>query len=51
MKRNLFWKFAFVALVVAWSIYAIYPPNSRDLVEVFAERGVRQDDAFSNIVC
>src|SRR5438094_858058 len=50
MKQNLFWKFIIISLVIAWSLYEMYPPTSRDLIEVFAERGVRQDAAFSNIV-
>lgn len=50
MKRNLLWKALFVALVVAWSLYEIYPPRGRDLVQVFQERARNPDATFSNIV-
>src|SRR5882672_4684191 len=50
MNRNLFWKFIFIVLVIAWSLYEMYPPKSRNLVEVFAERAVRQDATFANIL-
>src|SRR5438093_12355180 len=50
MNRNHFWKLIFILLVVAWSLYEMYPPTARDLIEVFAERGVRQDATFSNIL-
>jgi SecD/SecF fusion protein len=48
--RNNFWKWVFVALVVVWSLYEIYPPRGRDLVQVFRERAVNRDIGFSNIV-
>lgn len=48
--RNNFWKWVFVALVVVWSLYEIYPPRGRDLVQVFREQAVNKDVAFSNIV-
>lgn len=48
--RNNFWKWVFVALVVVWSLYEIYPPRGRDLVQVFRERAVNKDVTFSNIV-
>jgi SecD/SecF fusion protein len=50
MNRNLVWKALFVALVVVWSLYEIYPPRGRDLVEVFAQRARNPDATFSNIV-
>ena len=50
MSRNNFWRLLFVILIVLWSLYEIYPPTSRDLVQYFAERGTRSDATFSNIV-
>jgi SecD/SecF fusion protein len=49
MRKNL-WKWVFVGLLVAWSLYEIYPPAGRDLTQVFRERAVNKSDlAFSNI--
>jgi SecD/SecF fusion protein len=50
MNRNNKWRLAFVALALVWSLVEIIPFKDRNLIEVFAERGVRQDAAFSNIV-
>ena len=50
MNRNLLWKALFIALVVVWSLYEIYPPKGRDLVQVFQERARNPDATFSNIV-
>ncbi|MCX8091743.1 MAG: hypothetical protein N3I86_12570, partial [Verrucomicrobiae bacterium] len=50
MNRNLLWKALFVALVVVWALYEIYPPKGRDLVEVFAQRARSTDATFSNIL-
>lgn len=50
MSRNFYWKLAFVVLVVVWAAIEIYPPRDRDLVQHFAQRAVRQDATFSNIV-
>src|SRR6185295_19029830 len=50
MSRNNFWRLVFVVLVVLWSLYEIYPPKSRDLVQYFRERAARPDATFSNIV-
>ncbi len=50
MNRNNTWRFVIIVLVVAWSIYEIYPPNGRDLALVFQERAVRRDAAYTNIV-
>ena len=50
MKRNNTWRLAIVILAVVWSFAEIYPWKDRDLIEVFAEKGVRQDTTFSNIV-
>ncbi len=37
-------------LVVLWSLYELYPPKGRDLVQVFRERAVNRDAAFSAIL-
>jgi len=50
MNRNNFWRFVIVVLVVAWSIYEIYPPTGRELTVVFQERAVKRDAAYTNIV-
>ncbi len=50
MNRNNFGRFIFIILVVLWSLYEVYPPNARNLVEVFRERAVNRDAEFSKIV-
>ena len=50
MKQNNRWRFILVLAIVAWSLYEIYPPNSRDLVEQFTSRAENQDAAFTNIL-
>jgi len=50
MKRNNTWRLAIVIFAVVWAIAEIYPWWDRDLIEVYRERGVRQDATFSNIV-
>ena len=50
MKRNNTWRLAIVIFAVVWAIAEVYPWWDRDLIEVFSERAVRQDAAFSNIV-
>ena len=50
MNRNHLWKLVFILLVLAWSLYEIYPPRGRDLVQVFQERARGSDAALSNIV-
>jgi SecD/SecF fusion protein len=37
MKNTKFW-WCFIAFLVAWSIYEIYPPTSRDLIVEFKEQ-------------
>jgi SecD/SecF fusion protein len=49
MKTNN-WKWVVVALVVAWSLYEMYPPTSRNLVEVFKEEAAAKNASYSNIV-
>ncbi len=50
MSRNFYWKLAFVVFIVVWSLYEMYPPGSRDLVQYFQQRATRTDDAFSSIM-
>ena len=52
MKRNNLTRLLIVIAVVAWSIYQIIPPTSRDIVQHFKERAYapNRDAAFSNIV-
>src|SRR5206468_4196822 len=50
MNRNFYWKLSFVVLIVVLSLREIYPPESRDLVQVFRQRAVNYDATFSNIV-
>src|SRR5438128_579417 len=38
MNRNNLWRFVLVVLVLVWSLYEIYPPTARDLVQVFRKR-------------
>jgi SecD/SecF fusion protein len=50
MKQNNRWRFILVILIVAWSLYEIYPPTSRDLVQQFTSRAENTDAAFTNIL-
>jgi SecD/SecF fusion protein len=44
MNRNNVWRFVLVVMVVAWSLFEIYPPKGRDLVQVFRDRAVNRGD-------
>jgi len=50
MNRNHLWKLILILLVVAWSLFEVYPPQGRDLVQVFQERARGSDATLSNIV-
>jgi hypothetical protein len=50
MKQNNRWRFILVILIVAWSLYEIYPPTSRDLVQQFSSRAENTDASFTNIL-
>ncbi len=50
MKQNNRWRFAIVVLIVAWSLFEIYPPTSRHLSGEFASRAESPDAAFTNIL-
>ncbi|MDR3457018.1 MAG: protein translocase subunit SecD [Verrucomicrobiae bacterium] len=48
-QNNLNW-FIVVICIVLWSVYEVYPPTPRDLVQEFASRGKNQDATFKQIV-
>ncbi len=50
MKQNNRWRFILVVAIVVWSLYEIYPPTSRDLVQEFSSRAENTDAAFTNIL-
>jgi SecD/SecF fusion protein len=50
MKQNNFGRFILVLVIIAWSLYEIYPPVSRDLVQEFSSRARNQDAVFTNIL-
>jgi len=50
MNRNYFSKVLLIGLILVWSIYELYPPNGRDLVQLFRERAVNRDTNFVAIV-
>ena len=50
MNRGHLWKLLLILFILAWAIYSMYPPNGRDLFEVFMEKSYKQDAAFTNIV-
>jgi SecD/SecF fusion protein len=50
MNRNNFWRFILVVLVLLWALYELYPPTSRDLVQVFREKARNTDTNFTAII-
>ncbi|HLX95232.1 MAG TPA: protein translocase subunit SecD, partial [Verrucomicrobiae bacterium] len=50
MKNNDFWKFILVAFIICWSLYEIYPPTGRDLVQEFEARAGNRDATFNGIL-
>jgi SecD/SecF fusion protein len=50
MNRNHLWRFVLVVLVLVWSLYEIYPPRSKNLVQVFREKAIARDATFSQII-
>jgi SecD/SecF fusion protein len=50
MKKNNFGWFIFVVLVILWSLFEIYPPTSRDLIQQFTVRAQNQDTNFTAIL-
>ena len=50
MKSNNLSRFLLVIAIIAWSLYQVYPPASRNLVEEFSRRAQNQDAAFKDIL-
>src|SRR5687768_4829217 len=50
MNRNYAWKAVIVTFLTALCIAGMYPPTGKNLVQVFKQRGVNRDAAFTNIV-
>jgi SecD/SecF fusion protein len=50
MNRSNTWKWLLTIFVVAWSIYELYPPTGRSVIEVFKEQARNRDANFTNIV-
>jgi SecD/SecF fusion protein len=49
MNRNHLWRFILVVLVITWSLYELYPPKGRNLVQYFREKAVDRDATFTSI--
>ena len=49
-KNNNFGRFLLVIGIIVWSLFEIYPPTSRDLVQEFSNRAVKPDAAFKDIL-
>jgi SecD/SecF fusion protein len=49
MNRNNLWRFVLVSLVLLWSLYELYPPQGRDLVQYFRDRAVDRDATFTTM--
>jgi len=51
MNRNNLWRLVLVVSVIVWSLFELYPPRGRDLVQVFREKAVNRGDTnFTAIV-
>jgi len=50
MKQNNFGRFLLVIAIILWSLYMVYPPTSRDLVQEFSKRAINQDATFKGIL-
>lgn len=52
MKRNNLWRLTIVLIVLFWSLYEMYPPTKRDLVQEFIKeaRVAPNDATFASIV-
>ena len=49
MKKDS-WRFILVVFIVCWSLYQVYPPTPRDLVQQFSSRAVKRNAAFTGIL-
>lgn len=50
MNRNSFWRVFLVAMVILWSIYEVWPPSGRDLIQYFRQRARNHDATFAGIM-
>jgi len=50
MNRKNNWKWALVIFLTVWSLWELYPPMGRDLVQVFEQESIKKDAAFTQIV-
>src|SRR5882724_16724 len=51
MNRNNVWRLFLVVMVLVWSLFELYPPRGRDLLEVFRGKALsRGDTNFTAIV-
>lgn len=50
MNQNNFWKWALVLFILGWSLFELYPPQPRNLVEQFADSAQVRDTNFTAIV-
>ena len=49
-KNNNFGRFLLVIAIIVWSLFEIYPPSSRNLVQQFSSRAQNEDDTFKAIL-
>ena len=50
MNRNNTWRLLIVVLVVAWSLFELYPPTGRDLLQEFKGKSVSRDTNYNTIL-
>src|SRR5688572_2963209 len=50
MNRNNFWKWALIVFVLGWSLYEIYPPQGKPLLQQFNESAGNRDTNFNAII-
>jgi SecD/SecF fusion protein len=50
MNRKHFWKLLLILFVVGWSLYEVYPPRGKNLLEVFKKEARVRDATYSNVV-
>ncbi|HOW65815.1 MAG TPA: protein translocase subunit SecD [Verrucomicrobiota bacterium] len=50
MNPKLLWKFLLTVFIVLWSLWEMYPPTSRNLMDEFARRASNKDATFTAIM-
>jgi SecD/SecF fusion protein len=50
MNRGHLYKLLLIVFIIAWSMYSVYPPEGRDLVQVFKEKSGKPDATYTNIL-